>query len=86
MDDSILKGILTSSQWLAARFGRWSASGKVKGSDEWNFFRKQYPNFQDTVSGLGGEADNYSFINFSAFAKQWNGHVASLGTTKLSFT
>ncbi len=49
-------------------------------------FKQQYPNFQGTVGGLGGEDDNYSSINFSAFAEQWNDHVASLGTTKPSFT
>ena len=86
VDDIILKGIPTPPRWLAACFGRWRASGKVKDSNKWNFFRQKYPNFQDTVGGLGGDADNYSSVNFSAFAKQWNDHVASLGTTKPSFT
>jgi hypothetical protein len=48
------------------------------------FFNDSLHEFQNT--GRSEEADNYSFINFSIFAKCWNEWVTSLKSEKLHVT
>ena len=74
-----------SSCWLARHFGRWRPSGRVKGEEEWNYFNEHIGNFQGGA-GNSTEADNYSSIQFTAFADHWNEWVASLGHDKPSVT
>lgn len=77
----VLDNIPESSRWLAAYFGRWRPSGRVKGRDEWEYFKENIDGFQ-RGAGNSGEADNYSSIQFPAFADHWNQWVASLGNNK----
>ena len=83
--DDVLSSLPASSRWLALNFGRWRPSGRVKGDDEWEFFKSNIASFQ-RGAGNTGEADNYSSISFSAFAEHWNSWVANLGTSKPNVT
>ena len=84
-DDALLNSLPESSRWLAMNFGRWRPSGRVKGNDEWEYFKENISRFQ-RAAGHSGEADNHSSIQWSAFADHWNNMVARLGTQKPSFT
>ncbi len=87
VSDNVLNSIPESSQWLATHFGRWRPSGRVKGNDEWEYFKENLPKFQrGSGNSIANEADNYSGIQFSAFADHWNEWVASLGHEKPTVT
>lgn len=84
-ESNVSNSIPQSARWLATHFGRWRPSGRVRGKDEWEYFESNIINFQ-RGSGASDEADNYSSIQFSAFANHWNEWVASLGTNKPTVT
>ena len=84
-EDALLNSLPESSRWLAINFGRWRPSGRVKGNDEWEYFKDNVSRFQ-RGAGQTGEADNHSSIQWSAFADHWNNMVARLGTEKPNFT
>eukprot|EP00984_Skeletonema_dohrnii_P030402 scaffold21816_cov133-Skeletonema_dohrnii-CCMP3373.AAC.1 len=67
-----------SSQWMAGLSGRIRPFEKVRGHDEWKYFEEHFIDYH----GSGGEADNHSSINWSAFADGWNTMVDDLGRTK----
>lgn len=81
---ALLNGVPESARWLALTFGRWRPSGRVKSSDEWDYFTTNIARFQG--SGSTGEANNYSSIQWSAFAEDWNRMVTSLGSSNPNFT
>jgi hypothetical protein len=82
---ALLNNLPESSRWLARNFGRWRPSGRVRGIEEWDYFKENLPQFQ-RGAGNTGEADNHSSFQWSAFADHWNLMVASLGQNKPSFT
>ena len=43
---------------------------QVRGKEEWGYFETEHMKYQDTT--VGTTADNYSFINWSAFSHAWN--------------
>jgi hypothetical protein len=68
---ALLNGVPELARWLSLTFGRWQPSGQVKGSDEWDYFTTNIAHFQGG-SGSNGKANNYSSIQWSAFAEDWN--------------
>jgi hypothetical protein len=84
-EHALLNNLTDSSRWLALNFGRWRPSGRVKSSEEWEYFKSNLPRFQ-SGAGNSDEADNHSSFQWSAYADDWNKMVASLGSNKPSFT
>jgi hypothetical protein len=83
--DEAVNDLPDSSLWLALSFGRWRPSGRVKGHDEWQYFKDNIGKFQRGTGNIS-EADNYSEIQWSAYANHWNSMVTELGMDKPSFT
>ena len=59
-----------SSAWLCSYSKRKRPVKQVQGKEEWEYFESEYMQFQDST--VGATADNYSFINWSAFSDAWN--------------
>jgi hypothetical protein len=57
-----------SVAWLCNYSGRTRPMNKVQGKEEWGYFSENYMKYQD--NGIGS-VDNYSFVNWSAFANDW---------------
>ena len=64
-----------SLAWLSKHSGRQRPTGKVRGKAQWDYFRSNYTNYMG--GGSSTTADNYSCIDFSAFAAAWNEKVAA---------
>ena len=61
-----------SSCWLCDHTNRRRPVGRVTGIEQWEYFKQEYKNFQGSRDH---QADNYSFIDWSGFAKSWNKQV-----------
>ena len=81
-NSDFLSNLTASEAWVARLHGRTRATSKVQGKEEWDYFNSNILSFQ----GQTDEADNYTNIRFSDFAKHWNEMVDSLGTSKPSIT
>ena len=73
-----------AAQWLAAVYQKDRPYARVKTNGEWDYFKANVMKFQG--SSNEAEADNYSSIQFSAFAESWNAMVSKLGSKKPKFT